>query len=142
MHWEGQISDSWSPEGAGFLRVVGGRDRGIHATTPPTQGPLYLSPSFHLLRDGSIFNQPVNTLVIKKIFHIGNWQNATLGKHSLFNSVEIGVGCLSMGRGRCILKGASKEGSGRCGRELGAGMELGPVALKSKGHWTDVSQGR
>ena len=67
------MSDSRSPEGAGFPRVVGGRDiPEASMQRPPTQGPLHLSPSYHLLRDGSIFNQPVNTLVIKQNLHIEN----------------------------------------------------------------------
>lgn len=48
---------------------------------PPRQGPLRLSPSFHLFRDGSIFNQPVNTLVIKKIFTLKTDKVVHLRKH-------------------------------------------------------------
>lgn len=65
---------------------------------PPTQGPLHLSPSFHLLRDGSIFNQPVNTLVIKRNFRIENWQNATSGKHKSSLTVwKLGWGAYQWG---------------------------------------------
>ena len=43
------------------------------------------------------------------------------------------MGCLSRGSGRCVLKEASKEGSGRCSKGLRAGAELGPAALVPEG---------
>lgn len=48
------MSDSRSPDGTGFPRVVGGRDRGFHAAPPPphARAPCVCHQAFTFLETG------------------------------------------------------------------------------------------